>query len=85
MRGDNVGWFKGDPCHDGTTGRLEETSKCWPGTHMHRFQSRIDSLAQLLGTQITELQVFLCQANAVIKALTGNGVPLRSNGDVLPR
>jgi hypothetical protein len=40
IRGDHVGWFDGDPCHDASSGR-EETpvteGKCWKGGSLQTF------------------------------------------------
>ncbi len=49
VRGDKVGWFNGDPCHDPTSDRTETPltedalgeSRCWLGGTLKMFMRRI--------------------------------------------
>eukprot|EP00039_Didymoeca_costata_P024582 m.10738 g.10738 ORF g.10738 m.10738 type:complete len:576 (-) comp4313_c0_seq1:47-1774(-) len=80
IRGDKVGWFSGDPCHDDSTGRLESNllgddieGACWDGTTLKMLMRKIGTIVQLVASQIPELQGIETRSEAMVTCYPGNG------------
>lgn len=82
IRGDKVGWFDGDPCHDTKSGRAEapltdppgsQEGRCWRGETLKVLMSRIGTLIQLIASQIPELQGIESRSEAMVTCYPGNG------------
>lgn len=80
IRGDKVGWFNGDPCHDPSSGRTEAPlgdsgaeGRCWRGQTLQLLMKRLGTLVQLLASQIPELQGIESRSEAMVTCYPGNG------------
>eukprot|EP00041_Stephanoeca_diplocostata_P016604 m.328050 g.328050 ORF g.328050 m.328050 type:complete len:795 (+) comp20423_c0_seq1:157-2541(+) len=79
IRGDKVGWFSGDPCHDTSTGRheapldTETTGRCWHGETLGVLMQRLGTLVQMVASEVGELQGIESRSEAMVTCYPGNG------------
>jgi hypothetical protein len=83
IRGDRVGWFSGDPCHDSSTGRKEvslsdvnggptDESRCWNGPTLELLMRRLGTLVQMVASQVPECHRIGSRSEAMVTCYPGD-------------